>query len=155
EDQLLRMFVHSGIVERVVPLLRGPDVVSGQREEATVAFLDVKDFTPVTRKELPDVVVRRLNANFDVIAPELTSRGGTVDKFVGDAVMAVFRGPGHLERALEGCLAARQQLQAMAARSGQESPYVHGVCAGIDSGELVYGSIGARALGRLSYTVLG
>jgi len=155
ENQLLRMFVHSGILERVVPLVRGPDVVSGQREEATVAFLDVKDFTPVTRQELPDVVVRRLNANFDVIAPELASRGGMVDKFVGDAVMAVFRGPGHLERALEGCLAARQQLQAMAARSGRESPYAHGVCAGLDSGELVYGSIGARALGRLDYTVLG
>ncbi|HYV43740.1 MAG TPA: protein kinase [Myxococcaceae bacterium] len=155
ENQLLRMFVHSGIVERLVPLVRGPDVAGGEREEATVAFLDVKDFTPVTRRELPDAVIRRLNANFDVITPELTSRGGMVDKFVGDAVMAVFRGSGHLERALDACLAARQQMQDMTARSGEQSPYAHGVCAGVDSGDLVYGSIGARALGRLDYTVLG
>jgi class 3 adenylate cyclase len=155
ENHLLRMFVHSGIVDRVLPLVRGPDVVSGEREEATVVFLDIKDFTPVTRHETPDKVIQRLNANFDAIAPELTSRGGMVDKFVGDAVMAVFRGPEHLERTLDACLAARRQLQEMASRVGEHSPYSHGVCVGVDSGELVRGSIGARALGRFDYTVLG
>ena len=69
--------------------------------------------------------------------------------------MAVFRGQGHLGRALEACLAARQQLRALAFRGGEQSPYAHGVCIGLDSGELLSGSIGARALGRLDYTVLG
>jgi class 3 adenylate cyclase len=78
-----------------------------------------------------------------------------VDKFVGDAVMAVFRGQGHLGRALDACLSARQQLRAMAFRGGEQSPYGHGVCIGLASGELLSGSIGARALGRLDYTVLG
>ena len=120
-----------------------------------MAFLDLKDFTPVPRQEQPEAVIRRLNANFEVIVPELLSRGGMVDKFVGDAVMAVFRGQGHLGRALEACLAARQQLRAMAFRSGDASPYGHGVCIGLDSGELICGSIGAKGLGRLDYTVLG
>ncbi|WNG35091.1 protein kinase [Archangium violaceum] len=155
ENHLLRMFVNGGILERALPLMRGPDVVDGERLEATVAFLDVKDFTPVTTQHQPEAVIRRLNANFEIIVPELLSRGGVVDKFVGDAVMAVFRGPGHLNRALEACLVARQQLRAMAFRCGDSSPYVHGVSIGLDSGELICGSIGAKGLGRLDYTVLG
>jgi serine/threonine protein kinase/class 3 adenylate cyclase len=155
ENHLLRMFVNGGILERAVPMMRGPDLVDGERVEATVAFLDLKDFTPVTTQEQPEAVIRRLNANFEIIVPELLSRGGVVDKFVGDAVMAVFRGQGHLSRGLEACLAARQQLRAMAFRYGEGSPYVHGVSIGVDSGELICGSIGARGLGRLDYTVLG
>ncbi|WP_075207579.1 protein kinase domain-containing protein [Archangium violaceum] len=155
ENQLLRMFVHGGILERATPLMRGPDMMEGERVEATVAFLDLEDFTPVVHREQPEAAVRRLNANFEVIVPELLSRGGVVDKFVGDSVMAVFRGQGHLGRALEACLAARQQLRTMAFRSGDSSPYAHGLCIGLDSGELLCGSIGARGLGRLDYTVLG
>ncbi|QRK04492.1 protein kinase [Archangium violaceum] len=155
ENHLLRMFVNGGILDRALPLMRGPDVVDGERVEATVAFVDLKDFTPVTTQDQPEAVIRRLNANFEVIVPELLSRGGVVDKFVGDAVMAVFRGPGHLSRGLEACLAARQQIRAMAFRYGEASPYVHGVSIGLDSGELIRGSIGAKGLGRLDYTVLG
>ncbi|HZH17186.1 MAG TPA: protein kinase [Archangium sp.] len=155
ENQLLRMFVHGGVLERTIPLTQGPDMMGGERVEATVAFLDLEDFTPVLSQEQPEAAVRRLNANFEVIVPELLSRGGVVDKFVGDSVMAVFRGHGHLGRALEACLAARQQLRAMAFRSGDASPYAHGLCIGVDSGELICGSIGAKGLGRLDYTVLG
>ncbi len=155
ENDVLRMFVHSGVVERVLSAVRTPLGVAGERVEATVAFINVKDFTPVTRSEHPEAAIRRLNANFEVIVPELTSRGGVVDKFVGDAVMAVFRGHGHMGRALDACLAARQQLRAMAFRGGDQSPYTHGVSMGVASGELLSGSIGARALGRLDYTVLG
>jgi class 3 adenylate cyclase len=155
ENDVLRMFVHGGVVERVLSTVRTPDGVAGERVEATVAFIDVEDFTPVTRQEAPEAAIRRLNANFEVIVPELLSRGGVVDKFVGDAVMVVFRGQGHVGRALDACLAVRRQLQAMAFRGGEQPPYNHGVCIGLASGELVSGSIGARALGRLDYTVLG
>jgi eukaryotic-like serine/threonine-protein kinase len=155
ENDLLRMFVNGGIVERVLSAVRAPQGVTGERAEATVAFIDLKDFTRVIREEQPETALQRLNANFEVIVPELTSRGGVVDKFVGDAVMAVFRGQGHLGRALDACLSVRQQLSALAFRGGEQSPYAHGVCMGVASGELLSGSIGARALGRLDYTVLG
>ncbi|SEL15927.1 Serine/threonine protein kinase [Stigmatella aurantiaca] len=155
ENDLLRMFVHGGIVDRVISAVRVPQGGVGERVEATVAFIDLKDFTRVIREEQPEAALRRLNSNFEVIVPELTSRGGLVDKFVGDAVMAVFRGQGHLGRALDACLSVRQQLRALAFRSGDQSPYAHGVCIGVASGDLLSGSIGARALGRLDYTVLG
>jgi class 3 adenylate cyclase len=78
-----------------------------------------------------------------------------VDKFVGDAVMVVFREASHFSRAVEACLAIRKQLQAMALRYGDDSPYSHGVGIGLDSGELISGSIGAKGLSRLDYTVIG
>lgn len=155
ENALLRMFVHGGIVERVLPLVRGPDAVAGERVEATVAFIDVDDFTSVTHREAPDAALRRLNANFEVILPEVASRQGQVDKFLGDAVMAVFRGPGHASRALEACLSIHQRLQALDARGGDGSPYGHGVCIGVESGTVLSGNVGVRELGRLDHTVLG
>ncbi len=155
ENQVLRMFVNGGILERVLPLVRGPDAMSGERVDATVAFIDVDGYTPVTRSEPPEAVLRRLNANFDVIVPEVTARTGLVERFVGDAVMAVFRGAGHATRALEACVAIRQQFQALAFRSGDNSPYAHGVCMGVDSGPVVSGSVGTQGQGHLDYTLLG
>jgi class 3 adenylate cyclase len=155
ENDVLRMFVHGGLIERMLSTVRTADGTAGERVEATVAFIDVEDFTPVTRHESAEAALQRLNANFEVIVPELLSRGGVVDKFVGDAVMAVFRGQGHLGRALDACLAVRQQLRDLTFRGGEQSPLSHGVCMGLASGELISGSIGARTLGRLDYTVLG
>ncbi|HZI09530.1 MAG TPA: protein kinase [Myxococcus sp.] len=155
ENQLLRLFVNGGILERVLPLVRGPEAMLGEREEATVAFVDVDGFTPVTRTAPPEAVLRRLNDAFDVIVPEITARAGLVEKFVGDAVMAVFRGAGHATRALEACVAIRQQFQALAFRCGEGSPYAHGVCMGVDTGLVVSGGVGTQAQGRLDYTLLG
>jgi class 3 adenylate cyclase len=155
ENGLLRMFVPGGVLERLPPLLQGSDAMAGEWVEGTVAFIDVDAFTPVLQREQPLESLRRLNANFEAIVPEVLARGGTVDKFVGDAVMAVFRGPGHAEQAQDACLAIRRQLLTLAARGGEGAPYAHGVCIGLDSGDLVLGSVGAKASGRLDYTVLG
>jgi class 3 adenylate cyclase len=161
ENNLLRMFVNAGILERLLPFVsrsagEGAGLPSpNETIEATVAFIDVQGFTPLTRTETADHALRTLNANFDVIVPEVTSRGGVVDKFVGDAVMALFRDEGHLERALDACLSARRALADMAARAGAPSPYAHGVSVGLDSGAMMCGSIGSRVVSRLDYTVLG
>jgi class 3 adenylate cyclase len=155
ENGLLRMFVPGGVLERLPPLLQGSDALAGERVEGTVVFIDVHAFTPVLHQEAPAESLRRLNANFEAIVPEVLARGGTVDKFVGDAVMAVFRGPGHVDRAQEACLAIRRQLGTLADRGGERAPYAHGVCIGLDSGALVSGSVGAKASGRLDFTVLG
>ncbi|WP_342381764.1 response regulator [Myxococcus stipitatus] len=155
ENGLLRMFVPGGVLERIPPMLQGTEAMAGEWVEGTVVFIDVDGFTPVLRQEAPPESLRRLNANFEAIVPEVLARGGTVDKFVGDAVMAVFRGPEHVDRALEACLAIRRQLEILALKGGATAPYAHGVCMGLDSGDLVAGSIGAKASGRLDYTVLG
>jgi eukaryotic-like serine/threonine-protein kinase len=155
ENAVLRMFVDSGIVDRLLPMIRRGNVIVGEALNATVAFIDVSGFTAVTRERAPEAAIARLNANFEVIGPEIASRKGTIDKFVGDAVMAVFRGDGHATRALEACVAVRSELRRMASRTGDDSPYTHGVAIGVASGDMVSGGIGSRALSRFDYTVLG
>ena len=161
ENSLLRMFVNAGILERLLPSVIGAGgtgaalVNPNETIEATVAFIDVNGFTPLTRSETADHALRTLNANFEIIVPEITARRGVVDKFVGDAVMALFRDEGHLERALDACLAARRALAEMAARTGDHSPYTHGVAVGVDSGPMICGNVGSRVVSRLDYTVLG
>ncbi|MDY7228016.1 protein kinase domain-containing protein [Hyalangium rubrum] len=155
ENALLRVAVQSSVRDRLRSLLQGPEALAGERVEATVAFVSIKDFTPVTRQAPPEAVIRKLNENFQVIVPELASRGGTVDKFLGESVMAVFRGPEHLTRALDACVAVRAQIRDMAFRTGDQSPYAHGVSIGLDAGDVVAGGLGGLELGRLDYTVVG
>jgi class 3 adenylate cyclase len=154
ENDVLRKFTSAAVIERLRAL--GPaGVAAGEALEATVVFIDVHRFTRVASERPPAEATRLLNANFEVIVPELLSRGGVVDKFMGDAVMAVFHGPEHLDRALDACIAVRAQLETVAQRAGVDSPYAHGVCTGISTGKVLAAGVGSHACGQLGYTVLG
>ncbi|MGK3975142.1 protein kinase [Sorangium sp. So ce118] len=153
ENGALRMFVSPSLVERIRS--NAPDAGRSDEWQGTVAFLDLVGFRAAAGEAPPEDALRTLNANFEVMIPEINGRGGVVDKFLGDAVMAIFRGEGHLVRALEACVAVRDQLHALALRTGEGSPFTHGVSVGVDTGPMISGEIGSRAFGRLDYTVLG
>ncbi|MGC8006281.1 adenylate/guanylate cyclase domain-containing protein, partial [Salmonella enterica] len=76
--------------------------------EASVAFVDICGFTAISEKEKPDTVVRMLNTYFDLMVNEILAQGGVIDKFIGDCVMAVFKGNYHLDRAIDASLAIRK-----------------------------------------------
>jgi class 3 adenylate cyclase len=82
---------------------------------------------------------------------EIITQEGHVDKFIGDAIMAVFRGDYHLDRAIDACLGVRQKIDALP----RYSDYHANVSIGIKSGEVVSGNIGSANLKRLDYTVIG
>ena len=86
--------------------------------EATVAFIDICSFTTISENETPDTVVKLLNNYFDVMVKEIIAQGGYVDKFIGDAIMAVFRGDFHLDRAIDACLAVRTQIEKLPNETG-------------------------------------
>ncbi|KYF76007.1 serine/threonine protein kinase [Sorangium cellulosum] len=154
ENDVLRKFTSAALVERLRAL--GPaGAAASEALEATVVFADVFRFTRVAQEKPPAEATRLLNANFEVIVPELLAQGGVVDKFVGDAVMAVFHGPEHLDRALKACIAVRGQIETIARRTGDDSPYAHGVCTGVSTGSVLAAGIGSHAYGQLGYTVLG
>jgi eukaryotic-like serine/threonine-protein kinase len=154
ENSILRRFVSPALVERLKTV--GPaDTIASDELEATVVFVEICRFAEVVRQSPSGAAVRLLNANFEVIIPELSARGGVVDKLLGGAALAVFQGDEHLSRALDGCLGVRTQMDALARRAGAQSPYAQGVAVGVSVGRLVSGVIGSKALGRLDYTIVG
>lgn len=155
ENALLRILIHSSLLERLRPLMQGPGALVGERADATVVYLRIPDFTTLVRQLPPDAVIQRLNDHFQAIIPELTSRKGLVDRLMGDSAMVVFRGDEHLRQALDGCMAVRQRLKELAATAGAQSTYSQGICIGVDSGEVVVGGVGGPELGRLDYAMVG
>ncbi|AKT38392.1 protein kinase domain-containing protein [Chondromyces crocatus] len=152
ENSLLKTFVSPLVVER----LNLPDrFVPSTVEEGTVAFLDIAGFHEMTRERSPEEMVRLLNANFDVIVPELTMRGGVVSRFVGDALMVLFRGKDHLLTALDACLAVRSQLATLNLRAGAQSPFARALSIGVATGPIILAEIGSRSSRQLDYVTLG
>ena len=123
--------------------------------EATVMFIDVCGFTSITEQAPANQVINLLNGLFDKIVKEILGQGGIVDKFMGDAVMAVFRGGYHLDRAIDAALAVKAQLGNAEAIAFGDLMYTPEISIGINSGEMVSGNIGSASLKRLDYTVIG
>ena len=100
------------------------------------------------------MVVHILNSYFDVMVKEILANGGFIDKFIGDAIMAVFREEHHLKRAIEACLAVRAQIDKLPALT-EDVNFKPSVTIGLNSGEMISGNIGSESLRRLDYTVIG
>jgi class 3 adenylate cyclase len=129
-------------------------LLANETLDASVAFIDICSFTSISEKESPDIVVKLLNDYFDIIVKEIINQGGYIDKFIGDAIMAVFRGEFHLDRSLDASLAVRKKIAELP-DSETSNKFKPQVAIGINSGEMISGNIGSATLKRLDYTVIG
>lgn len=154
ENNILKMYVDETVLNFMGSREFESSLMQNDTVEATVAFLDICSFTSISENESPDTVVKLLNSYFDVMVKEIIAQGGYVDKFIGDAIMAVFRGNFHLDRAIDACLAVRTQIDKLPASSEHVS-FKPKVSIGINSGEMISGNIGSANLRRLDYTVIG
>ncbi|HEV7782606.1 MAG TPA: adenylate/guanylate cyclase domain-containing protein [Chitinophagaceae bacterium] len=151
ENNILRMYVDETVLNFMGGREFESSLMQNETIEATVAFIDICGFTAISEKEAPDTVVKLLNQYFDVMVTEIIAQNGLVDKFIGDCVMAVFKGDYHLDRAIDACLAIRNKVNALPANQD----YSPKVSIGINSGEMISGNIGSVTLKRLDYTVIG
>lgn len=154
ENNILKMYVDETVLNFMDTKEYESTLMKNETTDATVAFIDICGFTRISENESPDVVVKLLNSYFDVMVKEIINQKGYIDKFIGDAIMAVFRGDYHLDRALDACLAVRAEIDKLPAISDN----VHfnpEVSIGVNSGELISGNIGSSSLRRLDYTVIG
>ncbi|MBN8578361.1 MAG: response regulator [Cytophagales bacterium] len=152
ENNILKMYVDETVLNFMGSREYESSITANETLEATVAFIDICGFTAISENEKPDTVVKLLNSYFDVIVKEIIAQGGYIDKFIGDAVMAVFKGEYHLDRALDACLAVRKQVNDLPETVSTYKPLVS---IGINSGEMISGNIGSANLRRLDYTVIG
>jgi class 3 adenylate cyclase/FixJ family two-component response regulator len=154
ENNILRMYVDESVLNFMKSKEFEQTLLSNESIEASVVFIDICSFTSIMEREPADKVVGLLNKYFDVMVKEIIAQGGHVDKFIGDAVMAVFRGDYHLDRAIEASLAVRTQIEALPAEENGTG-YMPKVSIGVNCGEMICGNIGSANLKRLDYTVIG
>lgn len=154
ENNILRMYVDENVLNFMNSCEYENSIAANEMVEATVAFIDICSFTSISENEKPDVVVKLLNKYFDLIVKEIIAQKGYVDKFIGDAVMAVFRDRFHLDRCIEASLAVKSKIAALKPDPDRKN-FSPKVSIGINTGEMISGNIGSATLRRLDYTVIG
>ena len=154
ENNILKMYVDETVLNFMGSREFESILMANETVEATVVFIDICEFSSISEKEVPNKVVELLNSYFDVMVEEIIAQKGYVDKFIGDAIMAVFRGDFHLDRAIDACLATRKKINELP-RDLDEFNFSPNVTIGINSGQMISGNIGSAALRRLDYTVIG
>lgn len=151
ENNILKMYVDENVLHFMDSRAYEAYLTDNETIEATVTFIDICGFTGISEKQTPDKVVKLLNNYFDVMVKEIIAQNGIIDKFIGDCVMAVFKGEYHLDRAIDASIVIRDKINALPS-IGEFSPKV---AIGINSGEMISGNIGSATLKRLDYTVIG
>ncbi len=154
ENNILKMYVDENVLNFMGGHEYESKIMSNESIEGTVIFIDVCGFTKISENSKPDLVVKMLNTYFDTMVKEIMEHNGHIDKFIGDAVMAVFKGDYHLDRAIDAALAIRNKVNQLPKIEG-EGNYQPKVSIGIKSGEMISGNIGSATLRRLDYTVIG
>ncbi|MEO6315377.1 MAG: adenylate/guanylate cyclase domain-containing protein [Chitinophagaceae bacterium] len=154
ENNILKMYVDETVLKFMASREFESSLVANETVQASIMFIDICSFTSMSENAPADMVVKLLNNYFDVMVKEIIAQGGYIDKFIGDAVMAVFRGDYHLDRAIDASLAVRNKINSLPAVQEQFS-YTPKVSIGINSGEMISGNIGSVSLRRLDYTVIG
>lgn len=150
-------FVNREIAERA---LKGNLELGGTRKIATIMFCDIRSFTAISENLAPEAVVEFLNAYMTRMVTCIEATGGVVDKFIGDAIMAVWGAPvskgspgEDAFQAVRAMLMMRESLiEFNKDRGGQDKPIIRIGC-GVNTGPCLAGQIGS--LQRMEYTVIG
>jgi DNA-binding response OmpR family regulator len=151
-----RLYISDGAVRAAEESVRAHDLyrVRADEREMAVLFSDICGFTTLSESMRPIEVVELLNGFFDVMCPILKAEAADIDKFIGDAIMALFDelpdGDAAPVRAVRAGLHMQEALAAWNRQSGRDV----GIRIGVNTGRLVRGDIGSRHV-RRDYTVIG
>ncbi|MFK8001711.1 MAG: adenylate/guanylate cyclase domain-containing protein [Polyangiales bacterium] len=152
----LGRFLPSELVEKVVEREHAMEL-GGRRMRISVLFADVVAFTPLAEELPPEQVVSLLNELFTLMSTVVFRHGGTVDKFLGDSVMALFGAPepqaDHAKRALLTAEDMLAYVETASAGWAQKYDVRVQIAIGIASGDAVVGNVGSES--RMDYTAIG
>jgi adenylate cyclase len=151
--ETLSRYVSSDMAEEI---LKNPESLQlgGQRRHLTVLFADIQGFTSLSEKMDPAQVVEMLNTFFTQMVDIVFEHQGTLDKFLGDGLLAFFGAPLEVPQAASQAVACavgmHQRLHAMQA---QEAMPIQGIRVGVNTGEAIVGNIGSHK--RMEFTIIG
>ncbi len=157
----IRKMFSSYVSKRIVDeLIRDPSKMKlgGDRKEISVLFSDIRGFTSFSEKHRPEEVVSQLNEYLGAMTNVVFDHEGTLDKFVGDAVVAFWGAPldqaDHAQRACKTALDMIARLQELQKKWESEGKYVIDIGIGINTGEMIVGNMGAEGK-KMDFTVIG
>ncbi len=159
KKEIKSMFQRYVTQEVVNELIDNPEALAlgGKRKEVTILFSDIRGFTSMSEKMKPEEVVHILNEYFSAMIEIIFKYEGTLDKFIGDAIMAVFGAPvahpDDPQRALRTAVEMREELKKLQEKWKGEGRPAFDIGIGINTGEVVAGNIGSSE--RMDYTVIG
>ncbi len=159
KEMIKRAFSRYVAPEVVEEVLKDPEhaALSGERRQATVLFCDIRGFTSMSERLTPEQVVSLLNDFYTLMIETVSKHDGSLQKFLGDAVLAVFGAPiahpDHAARAVLTALDMRAAVADLAKRRREQglAPFEVGI--GVSLGEVVAGTVGTEE--RMEYTVIG
>ncbi|GAA4280360.1 adenylate/guanylate cyclase domain-containing protein [Gaetbulibacter aestuarii] len=154
ENNILKMYVDENVLNFMNSREYEATLLDNETVEGTVLFIDICGFTAISETTEANTVVSLINTYFDEMVKEIMAQDGYVDKFIGDAIMAVFTGEYHLDRALDAALAVRNKINNLP-QVNTTLKFQPKVSIGVNSGEMISGNIGSESLKRLDYTVIG
>lgn len=129
----------------------------GRREQVSILFSDIRNFTNIAESHEPEVVVELLNTHLAVMVDIVINKRGTLDKFIGDAIMAFWGAPLRMEdhaiRAVEAGMLMMRALPGVNEKMREKGFPEINIGIGINTGEVVLGNIGSEL--KLDYTVIG
>jgi adenylate cyclase len=152
---VMRQALGSSVIETLMTMKE--EELGGMRKPVTVLFSDLRDFTKFSEGHTPEEVVIMLNEYFDLMVKIIAKHGGWLDKFIGDAIMAVwgvpYTGEGDDQRAMQAALEMRMALLDLnqLRESRGQGPVKIGI--GLHTGDAIVGKIGAAE--RANLTVIG
>jgi adenylate cyclase len=149
-------YVPKALVKQIVQSGVTP-TLGGKRQELTVMFTDVKDFTTMSEHVLPEDLMKRTSKYFETLGTVIAECGGVVDKYIGDAIMAFWNAPqpdpDHILKACMALLQCRAANDALNAEFTAKSLPVFYTRFGLHCGDTVVGNVGSSD--RMNYTAVG
>jgi adenylate cyclase len=151
-----RKYVPAELVRQLISTGEGAHL-GGHRRELTVLFTDITGFTSIAELMTPEELMLHLSEYFDELTRIVGRYSGTVDKYIGDAVMAFWGAPvhdgEHAVHACEAALAAQEKIAELNRKWTKEGKSAFVTRIGISTGETVVGNVGSTE--RMNYTVIG
>lgn len=133
--------------------------VSGRKQVVTILSLDIRSFTTLSERHSPELVFKMLNRHLEAMTEVIQSEGGIIDRFIGDAIVAVFppaavEGLQHQARATVAAMKMMQAHAALIERRKNHGEFTYAIGIGLESGEVVTGVLGDPEV-QLDFSVLG
>ncbi len=126
---------------------------STERKNMVFLFSDIRGFTSFSEKNSPETVIEILNFYLNLQTETILSKKGDIDAYVGDEIMAVFKGPNKVERAVESAIDIVKSIKKANMERLKEGHAIFEVGIGINSGDVVIGNIGSSM--RMNHTAIG